>query len=301
MTPLLNVQNLSVTFSVQGMPLRAVRNISFSVGRGEAVGIVGESGSGKTAAAQAIAHLTPGKVSGKISFDDNQPIVMGRDVGMVFQDPMTSLNPTMPIGAQIAEGLLFHKMASREEAKARTLEMLRLVGIPEPTLRVHHYPHQLSGGMRQRVLIAIALICHPRLLIADEPTTALDISIQMQILDLIKQMQERFHMSLLLISHDFSVVAKTCDQILVMYAGKIVESGPTSTVLRQPRHPYTQMLLRALPRPDQPKDEPLQTIEGAPPNLLILPKGCSFKDRCPHAALKCVEEPPGPIACWRVK
>ncbi len=289
----LEVENLSVTFSVQGKKLQAVRDISFCVEEGEAVGIVGESGCGKSSAVQAIAGLTTGVVTGQIR--------LRGEFGMVFQDPMTSLNPTMKIGAQLIEGLLYHQMASRKEAKQKGVEMLRLVGIADPELRFEQYPHQLSGGMRQRVLIAIALICQPRLLIADEPTTALDVTTQAQILDLIKRMQTHFQMSLLLISHNFSVVAKMCDRILVMYAGKIVESGPVAEVLKRARHPYTQMLLHSFPRIDQRKDEPLQTIEGSPPNLLQLPKGCAFKERCPFVALKCQEEPPGPIACWRVK
>jgi oligopeptide transport system ATP-binding protein len=301
MDPLLQVEDLWVTFSVQGQKLHAVRGISFEVEEGEAVGIVGESGCGKSAAVQAINRLTRGVVSGKILFEGKETAHPGRNIGMVFQDPMTSLNPTMKIGAQIAEGLIYHKLATREEAKARAVELLRLVGVSDPELRVHQYPHQFSGGMRQRVLIAIAVACNPKLLIADEPTTALDVTIQAQILDLIRRMREHFKMSLLLISHDFGVVAAVCERVLVMYAGKIVESGTVDEVLNRPRHPYTQMLLASRPRLDRPKSEPLVSIVGAPPNLLVLAKGCPFKERCPHAALKCNEEPPGPVACWRVK
>lgn len=296
MKPLLEVEDLSVTFSVRGKKLHAVRGISFAVGEGEAVGIVGESGSGKTAAVQALAGLTLGEVSGQIAFDREK-----NRIGMVFQDPMTALNPTMKIGAQLTEGLLYHRLASKKEAGAKALEMLHLVGIADPELRLAQYPHQLSGGMRQRVLIAIALICRPRLLIADEPTTALDVSVQGQILTLIQQMQRHFQMSLLLISHDFSVVSRVCERILVMYAGKIVETGRVEDVLERPQHPYTQMLLASRPRLDQPKDKPLQIIEGLPPNLLLLPPGCPFKARCPHVARACEIEPPGPIACWRCK
>lgn len=291
----LNVEDLSVTFSTQGQLLYAVRGISFQVGEGEAVGIVGESGCGKSATVQAIMGLTRGQVAGKIEFAG------AKKVGMVFQDPMTSLNPTMKIGAQISEGMIYHKLASRQEAKTRAVELLRLVGIAEPEIRIHQYPHEFSGGMRQRVLIAIALACNPRLLIADEPTTALDVTIQAQILDLIKRMKNHFQMALLLISHDFGVVANCCERILVMYAGKIVESGSTRDILQHPQHPYTRMLLNALPRLDRPRSEPLQIIEGSPPHLLTLPKGCAFKERCPYAALKCQEEPTGPVACWRVK
>lgn len=300
MDPLLQVEDLWVTFSVQGQKLHAVRGISFEVNEGEAVGIVGESGCGKSAAVQSINRLTRGTVSGKILFEGKETIGPGRNIGMVFQDPMTSLNPTMKIGTQISEGLIYHKLATRDEAKARAVELLGLVGVSDPELRVHQYPHQFSGGMRQRVLIAIAVACNPRLLIADEPTTALDVTIQAQILDLIRRMREHFKMSLLLISHDFGVVAAVCERVLVMYAGKIVEAGSVDEVLNRPKHPYTQMLLDSRPRLDRPKSEPLMSIVGSPPNLLVLPKGCAFKERCPHAALKCNQEPPGPIACWRV-
>jgi oligopeptide transport system ATP-binding protein len=299
MDPLLLVEDLRVTFSAEGRKLHAVRGISFEIKEGEAVGIVGESGCGKSAAVQAINRLTKGAVSGKILFKGKEIPSPGRDIGMVFQDPMTSLNPTMKIGVQISEGLIYHKLASRNEAKARAAELLSLVGVSDPELRVHQYPHQFSGGMRQRVLIAIAIACNPRLLIADEPTTALDTTIQSQILDLLRKMRDHFKMSLLLISHDFGVVASICERILVMYAGKIVESGSVDEVLNRPKHPYTQMLLASLPRLDKPKSEPLMSIAGSPPNLLALPKGCAFKERCPYAALKCNEEPPGPIACWR--
>jgi len=302
MHDLLKVENLSVTFSVLGKPLYAVRGISFEVREGEAVGIVGESGCGKSAAVQAVTGLAGGQVSGKVTFEGKEDLdgVRGKKIGMVFQDPMTSLNPTMKIGAQIAEGLIYHKMATRKAASAKAIELLQLVGVTNPEIRVSQYPHQLSGGMRQRVLIAIALACNPRLLIADEPTTALDATIQAQILDLLKRMRKHFQMSLLLISHDFGVVAALCEKVLVMYAGKIVERGTVEEVLSRPQHPYTQMLLNSLPRIDRPKSEPLYVIEGSPPNLLTLPKGCAFKERCPFAALKCNEEPTGPIACWRV-
>jgi oligopeptide/dipeptide ABC transporter ATP-binding protein len=298
---ILEVEDLHVTFTTRGQKLHAVRGISFHINEGESLGIVGESGCGKTAAVQALTGLTPGHITGKILFEGQPSIAPGKKIGMVFQDPMTSLNPTMKIGAQIAEGLIYHKLATKKEARKKAIEFLRLVGVPDPELRIDQYPHQLSGGQRQRVLIAIALICQPRLLIADEPTTALDVTIQAQILDLIKRLREHFQMSLLLISHDFGVVATVCERIIVMYAGKIVESGKTSDVLENPQHPYTQMLLNSLPRLDRPRSEPLQAIEGTPPNLLIVPKGCAFRERCPFAALKCKEEPTGPVACWRVK
>jgi oligopeptide transport system ATP-binding protein len=300
MTQLLEVDNLWVTFSAGEQKLHAVRGISFALKEGESLGIVGESGCGKSAAVQAINHLTRGTVSGKILFQGEEIKQPGKNIGMVFQDPMTSLNPTMKIGVQISEGLIYHKIASRKEAKSKAIELLDLVGVPEPELRVHQYPHQFSGGMRQRVLIAIALACHPRLLIADEPTTALDVTIQAQILDLIKRMREYFKMGLLLISHDFGVVSAVCERVLVMYAGKIVESGRVDEVLKSPRHPYTQMLLNSLPRLGQSRSEPLMAIGGSPPNLFVLPNGCAFKERCPHAAIKCNQEPQGTVACWRV-
>lgn len=292
---MLQVENLTVTFQTMGKKLYAVRGISFTVGNSEAVGIVGESGCGKSAAVQAINGLSSGHVTGKIVFEGEK-----NQIGMVFQDPMTSLNPTMKIGDQIAEGMIYHKLAGRKEAKKRAIELLHLVGVSNPEERIHQYPHEFSGGMRQRVLIAIALACNPKLLIADEPTTALDATIQAGVLDLIKRMQKHFQMSLLLISHDFGVIASICERVLVMYAGKIVESGPVDEVLQDPKHPYTQMLLNSIPRLDRPRGEPLKPIEGSPPNLLTLPKGCAFKERCPYAALKCQEEPTGPVACWRV-
>ncbi len=309
---ILKVEDLSVGFSVKGRELLAVRGISFDVREGEAVGIVGESGCGKSATVQAMLRLTPAsRISGKVLFEGEDLLlknekdlraVRGRKIGMVFQDPMTALNPTMKIGAQIAEGLVFHGLANRKEAKERAVELLKLAGVPEPELRISQYPHQLSGGMRQRVLISIALACNPLLLIADEPTTALDVTIQAQILDLLKQMQEHFQTSLLLITHDFGVVASICDRVLVMYAGKIVERGSVEEVLLHPRHPYTQMLLRSLPRLDKPKSESLLAIEGSPPPLLFPPAGCAFKDRCPHAMEICKSQPPEDrVACWRTE
>lgn len=298
---LLEVENLHVTFSTRGQKLHAVRGISFEIKEGEAVGVVGESGCGKSAAILGLTRLISAEISGRVRFNGSEEIKPGKQIGMVFQDPMTSLNPTMNIGDQIAEGLIYHKMATRKEAKAKAVELLHLVGIADPEIRIRQYPHQFSGGQRQRILIAIALACNPRLLVADEPTTALDVTVQAQILELIRQIRAHFRMSLLLISHNFGVISSTCEKVLVMYAGKIVERGTLEEVLHQPRHPYTQMLLRSLPRLDQPRSQQLQPIEGAPPNLLALPKGCSFKERCPYAALKCNEEPSGPVACWRVQ
>lgn len=303
---LLDIENLCVSFSLYGKKLQAVRGISFSVKKGESVGIVGESGCGKSAAMQAISRLTPAaKIEGKIFFEGEDLLkkseaemrkIRGKSIGMVFQDPMTSLNPTMTIGAQIEEALVCHKM----KKTGRALDLLREVEMPDAKDRLKQYPHQLSGGMRQRALIAIALACKPKLLIADEPTTALDVIVQAQILELFKKRGEET--SLILITHDLGVVAETCERVLVFYAGKIVESGPVEQILLHPRHPYTQMLLRSLPRLDQPKSEPLQAIEGMPPNLLTPPSGCSFAGRCPYVMPICAKDPPfiGSAACWRL-
>ena len=298
---LLEVEDLHVTFSVRDAPLYAVRGISFSIQPGESVGIVGESGSGKTAAIQAINQLSPGVVSGNVLFAGKKISSPGKEIGMVFQNPMTSLNPTMKIGKQIAEGLLYHRICNSKEAKAKALELLQLVCISNFEARMHQYPYELSGGMLQRVLIAIALACNPRLLIADEPTTALDMTIQSQIIDLIKRLQKHFQMSLLLISHDISVIARTCERVLVMYAGKVVEQGLVKKVLRHPKHPYTKLLLNSLPRIDQPRSIPLISIDGSPPDLKTIPEGCAFKERCPFRILKCDEEPEGTVACWKAK
>lgn len=307
---LLEVENLRVSFSLYGKELQAVRGVSFEVAPGEAVGIVGESGCGKSAAVQSILRLTPAsKIEGTIRFEGVDLIgknekemrqVRGIKIGMVFQDPMASLNPTMTIGAQIVEGLIYHGITTKKQAKARALELLREVEIQRPEERLNQYPHELSGGMRQRVLIAIALAAKPRLLIADEPTTALDVTVQAQILDLLKKRSPST--GLLLITHDLTVVAEMCERILVFYAGKIVEQGSVSQILEHPRHPYTQMLLRSIPHLHKPREEVLETIAGAPPNLLSPPEGCSFAKRCPYAMPICQREPPfiGTAACWRV-
>jgi len=306
---LLQVDNLRVSFSLYGKEFQAVRGISFEVNSGEAVGIVGESGCGKSAAVQSILRLLPAsKIEGKIRFEGVDLLekseremgdIRGLKIGMVFQDPMASLNPTMTIGAQVAEGLIFHGIASKREAKELALQLLREVEIQRPEERLNQYPHELSGGMRQRVLIAIALAAKPRLLIADEPTTALDVTVQAQILDVLKKRSAAT--GLLLITHDLTVVAEMCERVLVFYAGKIVEQGLVSQILSQPRHPYTQMLLRSIPHLDRPRTERLQTIAGTPPNLLAPPQGCSFAKRCPYAMPICKKEPPfiGSAACWR--
>ncbi|MBF8264014.1 MAG: peptide transporter ATP-binding protein [Parachlamydiales bacterium] len=315
MSKILNVQNLSVSFTIQGRKLHAVRGVSFDLDVGEAVGIVGESGCGKSVAIQSLTRLIPSPPSyiesGSVFFDGVDLLklsmnelrsVRGREIGMVFQDPMTSLNPTMKIGSQILEGILHHRLASKKEAEARAIELLHLVGIPDPPLRFSQFPHQLSGGMRQRALIATALAARPRILIADEPTTALDPTIQTQILELLKQLRRRLNMSLILISHDIGVVASLCDRVIVMYAGKIVEQGPVAGVLNTPKHPYTRMLLHSLPRLDSGHGQKLFAIEGSPPSLYAPPQGCPFAERCPEAMNICERTPPpafSSVCCWR--
>jgi oligopeptide/dipeptide ABC transporter ATP-binding protein len=314
MTKILDVQDLSVSFSIQGRKLHAVRGVSFDLQEGEAIGIVGESGCGKSVTVQSLTRLIPSPPSriesGRVFLGDTDLLqlpperlrtVRGREIGMIFQDPMTALNPTMRIGEQIFEALLYHRLASKSAAAERALELLHLVGIPEPAMRFAQFPHQLSGGMRQRALIAIALAAQPRILIADEPTTALDPTIQTQILDLLKQLRSRFNMSLILITHDIGVVASLCDRILVMYAGKIVESGTAAEVLNTPEHPYTRMLLQSLPRLDAPNGQKLAAIEGSPPSLFAPPPGCPFADRCPQAMNICSQETPPELSrahCW---
>lgn len=260
MKKILDVQNLSISFSIQGQKFNAVQNVNFSLHEGESIGIVGESGSGKSATVLSILRLIPSQIEqGQAIFQGQDLLqlsqkdlqsIRGKKIGVVFQDPMTSLNPTMKIGSQITEGIIHHRLASRFRAKQRAIELLHLVGIPDPSSFLSHYPHQLSGGMRQRVLISIALAANPHILIADEPTTALDPTIQAQILELLKNLRKQLNMSLILVSHDIGVVASLCDRVLVMYQGKIVEHGTASEVLNTPQHPYTQMLLHSLPASD---------------------------------------------------
>ena len=302
MPPILDVQNLTISFSIQGRKYQAVRDVSFELFQGEAIGIVGESGCGKSITVQALTRLIsspPATIESGRVFLENRDLlqlpadqlraIRGKKIGMIFQDPMTALNPTMKIGMQIQEVLHYHRLPHAHE---RSLELLHLVGLPEPELRFSQYPHQLSGGMRQRVLIAIALAANPRILIADEPTTALDPTIQAQILALLKQLKSQFNMSLILISHDIGVVAGMCDRVIVMYAGKVVEQGSVVEVLNHPQHPYTKLLLQSLPRLDREKGEALFTIEGSPPTLLDIPIGCPFAERCPQAMNICLQEMP---------
>ncbi len=307
---ILEVENLQVSFSLYGKELKAVRGVSFVVKKGEAVAIVGESGCGKSAAVQAILRLASGaKIAGKVRFlgrdltelnEKGLQKVRGLHIGMIFQDPFSSLNPTMTIGRQIMEGLLFHKLADKIAAKKRALDLLQEVEIDSPNERFFQYPHQLSGGMRQRVLIAIALAANPSLLIADEPTTALDANLQAQILEVLKRQKEKT--SLLLVTHDLAAAAQIASRILVFYAGKIVEEGCTHKILRHPEHPYTQMLLRSLPHFGKLRSEFLEPISGSPPNLIHPLSGCAFAERCPYALEICKKEEPPFIngrACWR--
>jgi oligopeptide transport system ATP-binding protein len=303
--PLLTISDLNVSFHSQGSLLHAVRGIHYHVHKEETIGIVGESGCGKSAAAKAIVKLLPSHtslISGNISYKGQNLLdvserkmqrIRGKEIGMIFQDPMTSLNPTMRIGEQIREGILRHfPKVSRRTAKLQTIEMLEKVGISSPEERFYAYPHTLSGGLRQRTLIALALVCHPELLIADEVTTALDVTIQAQILDLLQQIKKEMKMSVILITHDMSVVAKFCDRVLVMYAGKIVEDAPVDILFAHPQHPYTCKLLQAIPRLDQPKKSRLLPIEGMPPNLSAPIPGCGFCARCDKAMKICALETP---------
>ena len=297
-SPLLDVRNLSITV---GSGVQAVRGVTFTVKPGEVLGIVGESGCGKSVlVCGMLGLLSKGAnphLSGEALFNGKDLLTASTEelrllrrnkIGIIFQDPMTSLNPTLSIGRQIAEAAPL----SRDEAAAKTVELLRLVGIPDASLRQHQYPHQFSGGMRQRVMIAMALACDPELLIADEPTTALDVTIQAQILDLLKTIQQERGTSMILITHDLGIVAHSCDRVAVMYAGQIMELAPVDTLFAQPRHPYTQALLKV--------KEAMIPIEGAPPDLSCPPQGCPFAARCPEAMDICRERPPEPLspACW---
>ena len=293
---LLEVKDLSVSFNTYAGEVQALRGISFFVERGETLAIVGESGSGKSVTVQTIMKLIqmpPGEIkSGEILFDGEDLVTIsdekmaklrGGKIGMIFQDPMTSLNPTMKIGKQIMEGILIHKKVNKIEAKKRAIEMLKKVGIPKPEERFNQYPHEFSGGMRQRVVIAIALACEPDLLICDEPTTALDVTIQAQILDLINEIKKELNIAVILITHDLGVVAQTADRVIVMYAGEKLEEAPVRELFRNPKHPYTWGLLKSLPRLDMNSNERLTSIPGTPPDLLNPPKGDPFAARSEYA------------------
>lgn len=304
-TPLLSVRDLVVGFDTEGGLLRAVDGVSFSVSRGRTLGIVGESGCGKSVTALSLLRLLPqpsGKIlGGEIAFDgidiaratpEQLHALRGARIGMVFQEPMTALNPVHRIGRQVAEVFLLHRTKDKAEAHRLAVAMLAKVGIPSPEIRAMEYPHQLSGGMRQRVVIAMALACSPALVVADEPTTALDVTIQAQILDLMRSLQRELGMALILITHDLGVVAEMCDDVLVMYGGRVAEYAPVEEIFRNPKHPYTQGLLRAIPRLDAERKSRLSTIPGQVPGLAEMPAGCRFQNRCPLAAPACEKQPP---------
>ena len=291
--PILEVKDLRVGFKTDDGFVGAVNGLSYSVESGSTLGIVGESGSGKSVNALSIMRLIPippGRIEGgSISLRGQNLLtksepemrkIRGKDIAMIFQDPMTSLNPVLTVGDQISESVRLHLKMSNKDALAKTIDMLRLVHIPLPEKRVREYPHQLSGGMRQRVMIAMALACDPDVLIADEPTTALDVTIQAQIIELMNEMQQRLGSAIIMITHDLGVVAETCEYVLVMYAGNMVEYGTAAQIFAQPKHPYTMGLLASLPRLDDKQKTRLVPIEGHPPNLLRLPPGCAFAPRC---------------------
>ncbi|UOQ46926.1 ABC transporter ATP-binding protein [Gracilibacillus caseinilyticus] len=305
MDPILDVRNLHVTFDTYGGSVKAVRGVNFQLNKGETLAIVGESGSGKSVTTKALMGLVAkpagripegeilfeGKDLAKLANKEMQKI-RGKDISMIFQDPMTSLNPTMKIGKQIMEGLILHQKMSKAAAKNRAIELLELVGIPQPGKRINQYPHQFSGGMRQRVVIAIALACNPKMLICDEPTTALDVTIQAQILELMKDIQKKMDTSIIFITHDLGVVANVADRVAVMYAGKIVETGTVDDVFYNPQHPYTWGLLGSMPTVDS-TEEKLTAIPGTPPDLMHPPKGDAFAARNDYAMqIDLEEEPP---------
>jgi len=298
--PILEVKNLETAFKIDGEYHNAVDNVSFSVKPRQVVGIVGESGCGKSVMSLSVMKLLPkgiGEIrSGEILFDGKDLAKMtdkeinnirGKDIAMIFQEPMTSLNPVFTIGYQLQEALFNHMQISKQEARQRAIALLKSVGISRPDKIVDEYPHQLSGGMRQRVMIAMAIACQPKLLIADEPTTALDVTVQAQILELLKEIQSANDMSIILITHDLGVVAEMCDDVIVMYAGKVVERTDVDTLFYDPKHPYTKLLMGAIPKMDEDK-EVLDSIKGIVPSLKNMPKvGCKFAARCPHAMPEC--------------
>ncbi|MBI3942582.1 MAG: ABC transporter ATP-binding protein [Chloroflexi bacterium] len=321
MATLLEVKDLRTVFNTQDGQVHAVNGISYNLNEGETLGIVGESGSGKSVSVMSVMRLIPqppGKIAGgevifngrdilKMS-DEEVRQIRGNRIAMIFQDPMTSLNPVLTINQQISEALTLHLGMDKDQAKKRTIELLEMVGIPGARNRVDDYPHQFSGGMRQRVMIAMGLACNPQLLIADEPTTALDVTIQAQILDLVARLKEELGMAIIWITHDLGVIAGLADRVVVMYAGFIIEQAEVRDLYGNPRHPYTLGLMRSVPRVDQARKVKLQPIEGFPPDLIDLPKGCPFAARCWFRIDKCLEENPPLLqtenpghrsACWR--
>jgi len=300
---LIEVRGLKVQFATEDGVVRAVDGVDFELGRGEVLGIVGESGSGKSVTAMTLLGLTKDtntRFEGEILYKGRDVLQMneaelqdvrGNEMSMIFQDPMTSLNPVYTIGAQICEAIQIHEKTQKGIARRRAIELLKQVGIPNADSRVDNYPHEFSGGMRQRAMIAMALACNPDVLIADEPTTALDVTIQAQIIELIDRLKDEFNSAVILITHDLGVVADVADSIIVMYAGRVVERAQTRSLFYDPQMPYTWGLLGSIPRLDRPKQERLHSIEGAPPSLIRAPAGCKFRPRCPHAFAKCMEEP----------
>jgi peptide/nickel transport system ATP-binding protein len=303
---LLEVQHLTTVFDVEGRSLRAVDDVSFEVRKGETLGLVGESGSGKSMTAFSILRLVqpPGRIAaGRVVFEGRDLMtlperemrkVRGARIALIFQEPMTALNPVFTVGDQIAESMLVHGLATRSGARRRAVELLEAVRVADPDRRVHDYPHQLSGGMRQRVLIAMAIACRPSLVIADEPTTALDVTIQAQVLDLLREMRAAFDLSMLLISHDLGIIAGSADRLAVMYAGRIVEQGPVRDVFRSPAHPYTKALLASIPRGATGRR--LKAIDGTVPSLTEVPRGCAFAPRCGEVQPRCRADPPASTA-----
>jgi oligopeptide transport system ATP-binding protein len=302
--PLLEVHDLKTVFPTRDGVVKAVDGVSFELHAGETLGIVGESGSGKSVTALSIMRLLqrPGKiVGGKVMFtgrdltkvtEGEMREIRGQEIAMIFQDPMTSLNPVFRTGWQVAEPVRLHKGMDKARAMGLAVSMLGKVGIPSPESRARDYPHQFSGGMRQRAMIAMGLTTQPKVLIADEPTTALDVTIQAQILELLREVNREFGTATILITHNLGVVAGMCERVMVMYAGRIVESGPTADVFAHPKHPYTWSLLRSIPRLDADAHEPLKPIEGLPPDLMSLPSGCAFHPRCPFKVERCTREIP---------
>lgn len=318
MEKLLEIKNLHTSFYTHVGEVKAVRGVSLDLDKGEAIGIVGESGSGKSITMMSTMRLLTdnGKITeGQVLFDEKDlsklrekemEKIRGNEIGMIFQDPMTSLNPVFTIGEQLIEPLIKHKKMSKTDAFKKAVEMLKLVGIPSPEKRMKQYPHEFSGGMRQRAMIAMSLVCAPKLLIADEPTTALDVTIQAQILELMKDLKTKIDMSIILITHDLGVVADVCNRIYVMYGGTIVESGTSRDIFYNPKHPYTWGLLRSVPNPKEDIKERLKPIEGTPPDLLKPPAGCPFAPRCEYTLKVCLTERPPHFeineghcsACW---
>ena len=315
--PLLQVKNLHTSFFTDAGEVKAVNGISYNLDAGRVLGIVGESGSGKSVSAYSVLRILTdtGRVTeGEVLFKGENILnysaqqmqkFRGSRISIIFQDPMTCLNPTFSIGSQLREAIRIHTDRSKEQIQARALEMLQLVGVNEPEKRLKQYPHELSGGMRQRVMIAMALACEPDILIADEPTTALDVTIQAQILELMQDLQKKLGMAIIMITHDLGVIADMCDEIIVMYGGKVCERGTADEIFYNPRHEYTKGLIRSIPRITE-KHEKLVPISGSPVDLLNLPKGCAFAARCDHAMKICLEQPPEEVrvndfhiaACW---